>query len=91
MKKKKAKKIIFVVIGLLIIVIATFCNILAPKVTTIENVSITIKQKTLNREGAIFIVTNKSKKECSFGEEYNIERKVFGKWIKVKEKNSDIW
>lgn len=91
MKKEKRKKIILLIGILLIIVIAVFHSISAPKVTTIDNVSMTIKNRTLSNKQATIVITNKSKKKCSFGEEYVIEKKICGKWFKIKEKNSDIW
>ena len=87
------KKII--IIGVVIAVLTLSLYILdktsVPRVTTIKNVSITIKKETLTNRSATVVITNKSNKTISFGEEYTIEKKLAGKWIKLETKEKEIW
>lgn len=88
---KKRLIIAGIVILAFVLSIYFIYKISAPKVTNIENVSITIKEGTLTRRGALIVITNNSDKNCSYGEDYSLERNILGKWTKMRTKEKDIW
>lgn len=88
----KKKLIIFgVVIAVLTLSLCILDKTSVPRVTTIKNVSIAIKDETLTNRSATIVITNKSNNKIQFGEEYTIERKIAGKWTKLDTKQKEIW
>ena len=59
---KKRLIIIGIIVLLFILGIYIVYKNLAPSVTTIENVSVEIKEGTLSNRGAAIVITNNSKK-----------------------------
>lgn len=47
---------------------------------SIDNVTIEVKEDSITRTGATFVVTDKNKEFCTYGDEYHIEVKKNGKW-----------
>ena len=88
---KKRLIIIGIIVLLFILGIYIVYKNLASSVTTIENVSVEIKEGTLSNRGAAIVITNNSKKNVTFGEDYSIERNILGKWFKMRTKTKDIW
>ncbi len=88
---KKRLIIIGIIVLLFILGISIVYKNLASSVTTIENVSVEIKEGTLSNRGAAIVITNNSKNNVTFGEDYSIERKILGKWFKMRTKTKDIW
>ena len=50
---------------------------------TEKNISLSVKQNTLTKTGAILILKNDSDMDISYGEPYEIEIKKDGKWHKI--------
>lgn len=88
---KKRLIIIGIVVLIFILGIYIIYKKKAPSVTTIENVSIEIKDGTLSNRGASIVITNNSDKKITFGEDFSLEKNIFGKWIKMKTKTEDLW
>ena len=55
---------------------------------SIDNVTLKVKEDTITRTGATFILTDKNKAFCSYGAEYRIEVYKDGKW-KMKKPITD--
>lgn len=47
---------------------------------SIDNVTIEVKKDSITTTGATFVVTDKNKEFCTYGDEYHIEVKKNGKW-----------
>lgn len=47
---------------------------------TIDNVTLKVKEDTITRTGATFILTDKNKAFCEYGSKYKIEVKKNGQW-----------
>lgn len=47
---------------------------------SINNVTLEVKEETITRTGATFVLTDRNKVFCNYGSEYRIEVKKNGKW-----------
>lgn len=54
------------------------------KTHSVENISMVIKEGTLTRTGATIIITDNNDKHFDYGEPFSIDKKVNGKWEKLK-------
>lgn len=87
------KRIIIVLIPIIIIfllLLGSYANDYEKrsKITLNEDiVTIEIKEKTLRRDKATIVITNKSNDELTYGNNYHIEEMHDGKWYETKPVN----
>lgn len=62
----------------------------ALKKRTIENITIQVKENTITKTGATFIISDRNEVFCDYGSEYKIEVKKNGKWEMQKTITDDI-
>ena len=79
------KKIISTFLLIVLIFTLTGCGINAviksdAELNELEDVSMTIKEGTLNRDGATIIITDTSDDDNMYGESYRIDKKVNDTW-----------
>ncbi len=63
----------------------------AKSVSTIDGVSISIKDDTLTATTAVIIIKNDTDLEYTTGEAFYIDKKVNGKWMKLKTNYDAFW
>ena len=63
----------------------------AKSVSTIDGVSISIKDDTLTATTAVIIIKNDTDLEYTTGEAFYIDKKVNGKWMKLKTNYDTFW
>jgi len=90
MNKMIIKKIILTFLGLVLILSLTGCNKNefnigkeSNKEIVEKKVSLSVKENTLTKIGAILILKNDSDVDIQYGEPYEIEIKKDGKWHKI--------
>lgn len=89
------KRTLYISLGIIItisIVILVGLNILMRTNFTEYNnyagVTMTLNDNNLSGTGISLIVQNETEKELIFGEEYTLEKKIFGRWYRVMYKSS---
>lgn len=89
MKKSTSILIILaLVLALIISFLLFFLKINSAKsVSSIDGLTISIKEGTLTNTQATLIITNNTNKEYTFGEAYTLEKKVLGRWEKIPDEN----
>lgn len=79
------KKIIIIIAVIVIILlgVATYIYFdkVYPKRWFVDNITLEVKEGTITKKGATFIVTNKNDYKWSHSEKYIIQVKKFGIWI----------
>lgn len=83
MKKKSIIIIVIIMLVLILLSIAVyfFFDKLYPKSRTIKNITLEVKEDTITKTGATFIITNKNDYRWSYSEKYVIQVKKLGVWI----------
>lgn len=63
----------------------------AKSVSTIDGVSISIKDDTLTATTAVIIIKNETDSDIETGTAFSIDKEVNGKWMKLKTKHDTFW
>lgn len=89
------RKYLIVIIGIIIAFVSFalyFINKDNAKPTSkIEGLTFLIKNGTLTKTSATIEIKNNSNFNYTFGEDYTIEKKKFGRWKKNKTVEKDVW
>ncbi len=93
MKKRTLCIILGTMIIISVVILAGLNFLMRTNLTEYNNydgVTMTLDESTLSVTGISLIVQNETDKELTFGEDYTLEKKIFGKWYRVMYKPSMI-
>ena len=63
----------------------------ADSVSSIKGVSISVKEYTLAHTDVVIIIKNETDSDIETGTAFSIDKKVNGKWMKLKTKHDTFW
>lgn len=89
--KKKIFFCLLLILSLFITVLFIINKDNVESISKINGLSLNIKKETLTNTSAIIVIENSSDKKYEYGEEFVIEKKVSGKWKRIKTLKKDIW
>lgn len=87
---KKSRKLLMVVLGLNLLLLAGCGQKLGEEFTeevnTLEGVTLTVDEESASVSGITYTISNQSDKDVSFGQDYILQMEKDGKWYQVEPK-----